>query len=353
VVLQPAASADEEHVMARVPLTLLAAVVAVAPARAACDRLASIPDADGFAGAFAGTAGGTLLVAGGSNFPGRKPWEGGTKVWHDTVFALDQPGGPWRVVGKLPRPMGYGVCASDGQGVVCVGGGDADRNFADAFRLTLRAGQLVTTPLPSLPRPMANGCGAMVGRTLYVAGGQETPTATRASAEVFAIDLSAAAPAWRAIPPCPGGGRILATAAAVDGAFWIAGGAALDPTGRRYVSDAWRYDHGWRRVADLPHPVVAAPSPAATDVGGFFVLGGDDGSQVGVPHDRHRGFGRSVLRYDAKADRWTPAGDYPAGAVTAPLVPWRGTWVIPNGEVRPGVRSPLVWAWTPATKVDP
>jgi N-acetylneuraminic acid mutarotase len=194
----------------------------------------------------------------------------------------------------------------------------------------------------------------MVANTLYIAGGHDAPTAVTAAADGFAMDLSAADPAWKPVPPCPGGGRILATAAGLDGSFWISGGAALAPgpngtVARRYLTDAWRYDpaHGWRRATDLPHPVVAAPSPAATDAGGFFVLGGDDGSQVGVPHDRHRGFGRSALRYDARADRWTDAGAYPAGAVTAPLVPWRGTWVIPNGEVRPGIRSPDVWAWTP------
>jgi hypothetical protein len=28
-----------------------------------------------------------------------------------------------------------------------------------------------------------------------------------------------------------------------------------------------------------------------------------------------------------------------------PLVRWRGAWVIPGGEMRPGVRSPEVWAF--------
>jgi N-acetylneuraminic acid mutarotase len=167
---------------------------------------------------------------------------------------------------------------------------------------------------------------------------------------VFAIDLSAAHPQWRTIPPCPGGGRILATAASNDGAFWIAGGAALVPAGRRYLTDAWRFDQtlGWKRIADLPHPAVAAPSPAPTETGGFYILGGDDGSQVGVAHDRHRGFGRTALRYDVRTNCWQDGGDYPAAAVTAPSVEWNGTWVIADGEVRPGIRTPEVWAWTPA-----
>ena len=42
--------------------------------------------------AVAGVSGGALLVAGGANFPDKKPWQGGTKVWYDTVFVLDEPG---------------------------------------------------------------------------------------------------------------------------------------------------------------------------------------------------------------------------------------------------------------------
>ncbi len=66
--------------------------------------LPSLPDAHGFAGAFAGISHGTLLVAGGANFPDKKPWEGGQKVWHDNVYALELPAGSWKLVGRLPRP---------------------------------------------------------------------------------------------------------------------------------------------------------------------------------------------------------------------------------------------------------
>src|SRR5262245_61614359 len=113
-------------------------------------RLAPLPDKEGFAGSFAGVSNGALLVAGGANFPDKKPWDGGKKVWSDTVFVLEKPDGSWKVAGKLPRPLGYGVSVTHGAGVVCVGGGDADRHFADAFRLEWKNGKLVTTELPPL-----------------------------------------------------------------------------------------------------------------------------------------------------------------------------------------------------------
>ncbi len=315
--------------------------------------LPPLPDKEGFAGPFAGVSHGALLVAGGANFPEKKPWEGGRKVWYDTIFALDRPDGQWSVAGKLPRPLGYGVSVTHRDRVVCVGGSDAQRHHADAFRLEYTAGKVVSTPLPALPRPVANACGALAGDWLYVAGGQEKPDATETLKTMYRIDLAAEQPAWQEVEAWPGGGRMLAVAASYDGAFWLAGGTDLvagkdGKAERRYLKDAYRYDpdRGWKRVADLPRPAVAAPSPAPADGSGFFLLGGDDGANVGfTPPERHPGFERTILRFDRKTAAWTGAGSLPAPRVTVPLVEWNNLWVVPSGEVRPGVRSPEVWSF--------
>jgi N-acetylneuraminic acid mutarotase len=331
----------------------IAVILSAAGARAVdWEQLRSLPDSEGFAGPFAGVSHGALLVAGGANFPTRKPWEGGEKVWYDNVYVLESPDGQWKRVGTLPRPLGYGVSASYRDGLICVGGSDAKRHYADAFRLDWRGGRLATTPLPPLPKPLANGCGAMVGDVLYVAGGQETPTSESTSKSFWSIDLSANDPRWEAIKPWPGAGRMLAVAAEFDGSFWLIGGADLVPREgatpqRRYLADAYRYTpgSGWERLADLPRAVTAAPSPALADQAGFLILGGDDGSQLGEAHEKHRGFSRQILRFDPKAASWIDAGKLPVPRVTVPLVHWSGAWVIPGGEVRPGVRSPEVWAF--------
>jgi len=59
-------------------------------------QLPPLPDPTGFAGPFAGTSGGALIVAGGANFPDKMPWEGGRKVWYDTAYVLDRTNGAWR-----------------------------------------------------------------------------------------------------------------------------------------------------------------------------------------------------------------------------------------------------------------
>lgn len=320
-------------------------------ATATWSRLPSIPDEVGFAGPFAGVSHGNLLVAGGANFPERPPWQGGTKVWHDKVFALNDPTGEWQVVGKLPRPLGYGVSVSYRDRLICVGGSDANRHYADVFAIEWRDGKLKTTSLPSLPVTMANGCGALVGSTLYVAGGQENPDSTRALSRVFSLDLANASARWKEAPNLPGSGRILATAAAFDGAFWVFGGASLNPDEggkavRAYLRDAYRLDpaRGWQRLPDLPHPVVAAPSPASTSSRGIVILGGDDGSRVGTDPTTHPGFSRTMLRYDPVSNSWAKLPDMPFAFVTTSAVPWRGGWVVPGGERRPGIRSNEVWS---------
>lgn len=333
-------------------LSLGASAVAADP-----ERLPTLPDKEGFAGCFAGVSNGVLLVAGGANFPDKKPWEGGRKVWYDTIFALDRPDGSWRIAGRLPRPLGYGVSVTQGQRVVCVGGSDADRHHAEAFRLDWQGGRVRTTPLRPLPQPLANACGALVGDILYVAGGLQGPEDRATVRTVWQIDLAAAEPQWRALPPLPGSGRMLAVAAAFDGAFHVAGGVDLAADAgkqvqRRYLTDAYRYapGTGWQRLPDLPHPVAAAPSPAPADATGFYLLGGDDGSQVSTPPERQRGFHKIVLRFDPSTRTWVEAGTLGAARVTAPCIRWHETWVIASGEIRPGVRSPEVWSWKPRSE---
>ena len=87
-----------------------------------------------------------------------------------------------------------------------------------------------------------------------------------------------------------------------------------------------------------------------TDTSGVYVFGGGGGSQVGVGPDKHRGFSKKVLRYDSKTEKWTEAGEVSAARVTVPCVLWYTSWVVPGGEMRPGVRSPEVWSVTPGKK---
>ncbi len=317
-------------------------------------QLADIPDPIGVASPFAGTVGSTLLVAGGANFPNQPPWMGGTKVWHDRVWALDKPESVWREIGKLPRRLGYGVSISTDDGLVCIGGSDQDRHYQDVFLLQLRNSLLATKPLPNLPRTMANACGALIGKTLYVAGGSESPNSTTTLNTFIALDLENLAGGWTELQTWPGPGRMLSVSAVVGDSFFLVSGTDLssDKNGkplRRTLTDAYRFrsQSGWTRIADLSEACVAAPSPAPTlDDASFIILGGDDGSKVGFqPIDEHPGFAKSIQGFDAPSNKWIQLGYTPAPRVTAPVVKWGDSWLIISGEVRPGVRSPQVWSF--------
>lgn len=317
-------------------------------------QLPPIPDSEGFAAPFAGVSGGALIVAGGANIPGDKWAEPFTKKWYDSVFLLERPGGAWQRAGKLPRPLGYGVSVTVDDGVVCVGGSDATRHYADVFRLTWSGSTLKTTALPSLPQPCANAAGALLGRTIYVAGGIEAPTATSALKTFWALDLDAGPDArWRELEPWPGPARMLAVAGVRSGAFYLFSGANLTAGGdgkpvREFLRDAYRFKpgEGWRRLADLPRAAVAAPSPAVPFVASALLIPtGDDGANVNLqPVKEHPGFPRDVLAYDTAKDAWRVADWVPFSRATVPVVRWGERYVIPNGEVRPRLRTPEVWS---------
>ncbi len=308
-------------------------------------RLPDVPDKRGFAGSFAGVSGGSLIVAGGTHFIDKMPWEGGTKLWYDTVYALDKPDGTWRPLGKLPKANGYGVSITTQEGFIIVGGGNATEHFTEVFVL----GQ--DKKLPPLPQPCAFMGGCLNGGVIYIAGGIETPTATAALNTFWSLDLKQADAQWQKLPPCPGKPRILACMAAADGAVHVFSGAALTagPDGkpvREWLKDAWRYisGKGWERLPDLPRVAVAAPGPAPVVDSKIVIIGGDDGELVNFePKKDHPGFPRTMLRFDLKTQQWMEEGEVPFSLVTTNAVLWNDQVVIPGGEARPGVRSPQVW----------
>lgn len=323
------------------------------------ERLDDLPDALGLAAAFAGTSGQALIVAGGTNFPDKKPWEGGTKRWRDAVYVLEPGQGKWVPAGQLPRPLASGVSISVPEGLLCIGGSDADKVYDDVFLLSWRERRLHRRDLPPLPSPLSSAAGALVGHTVYVAGGSATsnPGASESLRHFWALDLSAAAPAWRTLPTWPGPERYLPVTAGHEGEFYLFTGMrrALDETGKpriEFLQDAYAYkpsadgsDGTWRRLADLPVAKAAAPSPALPiDTNRLAIYGGGVGPQdIGAAMNERKELSRTVLVYDIKSNQWMQAGEVPAPRCVATAITWRDGVVVPSGEVQAGVRSPQVW----------
>lgn len=332
-------------------------------------ELPSIPDEHGFAGSFAGTSHGALIVAGGANFPdGGAPWTGSKKVWTDQIFVLEKPDGIWKKAGKLPQPMGYGVSVSYGDKVICIGGSNASGHLANVYAISYEHGKIRIEEMPSLPQPLANSSGALMGNIVYVAGGLLTPDA-KSTANIFlSLDLSAPQTAkWHELPAWPGRPRMLSAVAVYHHIFYLFSGTDLeDKNGvahRKYLTDAYCYTpgKGWQKLADLPAATVAAPSLVpALSANKLYIFGGDDGKLADIAADlkeKHPGFSDHILVYDINANTWhddlrikthkKPDADiHPNGSIWAPVtttsVMWRGILVFPGGEVRPAVRTPRV-----------
>jgi len=317
-------------------------------------QLPSVPDAEGFASAFAGVSHDALLIAGGANFPGKRPWEGGSKVWYDEVFVLPEPQGAWIAAGKLPRPVAYGVSLTTSLGIVCAGGGDAKEHFRSVFLLNWDGKKLHTQNLPDLPTPLAFGSGVVAGEKIFLVGGLSKPDATNAAAAFWMLDLSKITDGWHELPSWPGAPRMLAQVGAIGETLYVCGGVALEAGSdgkavRSYLKDAFAYASktGWRRLADMPHGVAAAPSPMpVSSKGELLVISGDDGSRAHLIGPNHPGFLQEILVYDSASDRWRKMPDAPISRATAPTTVWRGAWIVANGERKPGYRSPEVWSLT-------
>ena len=194
-------------------------------------QASAIPDANGFAGSYAGVSNGVLLVAGGANFPDdKRPWTNGIKTWYDQIFMLEKPGAEWKEVGKLPRPMAYGVSLTCADGLICLGGGDANQNYADVFILKYVAGKIETVQLPSLPSPLSNASGAVLNNVVYIIGGIYTPSGLTENS-FWSLDLSARTGKWKVLDLLPGPSRMFSIAGAQEDNVYVFGGAHLKTSG--------------------------------------------------------------------------------------------------------------------------
>jgi N-acetylneuraminate epimerase len=330
--------------------------------------LPPLPDEHGFAGGYSGTLNRNgisyLMFAGGANFPDGFPWEGGEKQWYDGIFLSDGVT-DWEKIGKLPTAAAYGLTVSHNGSVYLIGGNhQGAKAFSAVYKLTLAENGLQVLTLPPFPQATYNHCGAIIGETLYVAGGSD---GEESFSSFWSLNVTRPQEGWQKLPTWPGPSRMLATAGVLNDEFYLVGVAELvsskDTVQRRYLRDAYAYSEnkGWRRLADMPDVRSASPTPAISLVKSqqLIVLAGSDGSldgQMNDLHINHPGIPAENFIYDVHSDQWqlhsvmpklrghlTPTGrDGIWPPVTTNTVLWRGGIAIPSGEIKPGVRSPKV-----------
>ncbi len=156
------------------------------------ESLPDLPESLGVAGPFAGSHKDALIIAGGANFA--KPIWATEKQWTQQIHVLAKEKGSytWHDGGLLKKPIAYGASVTTKNGIVCMGGNDGSQTFRDVFLLQWDPiGKKTKTIIyPSLPEPCAYGQAALVGTTIYLAGGQKGPDLDSTMNNFWSLDLS-------------------------------------------------------------------------------------------------------------------------------------------------------------------
>lgn len=287
-------------------------------------------------GGFLGVHEGTLIVAGGISQETGAP--------SDEVFVLKPGAAEWERAGALPSARAEGAAVSWPGGVLLIGGRAGERFFSDVL-LAVYANDTVTfSLLPALPAPLAQHGAALVGDTVYVAGGLRGANAGDTERGVWALDLAKAEGGWRTIGAVPGPGRTHPCTAGRDGALYVIGGR-LGEGG--LIADGWRYspDGGWRPIAAPPVPIASA---AALPFGQahLLVLGGVASGSANLGRPNAMAASDGMLAYHTITDTWAVKGTLPGTLAGASAVLWQNRIVLAGGQDGSGAAANAVLSGT-------
>jgi N-acetylneuraminate epimerase len=315
-----------------------------------------LPDTEGMAGMFAGQSNGRLFCMGGANFPDKKPWEGGKKVWYDDIYMLTDENKWIKLDQKLPGRLAYGIAVEYKDEIIIVGGNDENNFHSTVTGLRWNGSAFIFREYPSLPIPLASMGGALVNNLIIVAGGnsgfQDPPLMT-----CYALDLAEPSAGWVALPAWPGPARAQAVGGSYRGNFFLFSGeaAGVEVSGvksRRILMDAYRFlpekkdgkwTGNWEILPGMPKGASASANPVPVlDQGKFLFWGGVD-AEATVQKDpkSHQGIGKRVFMYEADTKTWIYHGveEKFESRVTLPSVLWKDHWLYISGEIKPGIRT--------------
>ena len=300
----------------------------------------------GLAGVYSGFIGDKLVVLGGANFPVGYPWTGGKKTWWPTLYSYDTTKQEWKVFdGFLDKPLGYGVSIQLSNGLLCIGGCDANQCYSDVF-LIQNNGESFSMEkdmYPSLPVPLANASGILLDNKIYIIGGQESMQSEKSTKHFFVLDLNDKNKGWDKLPEWPGASRGYSICVAQGGKIFMFSGRSYGPDEETIMHmDGHSFDpvsNVWNRLSG-EFPVMAGTAMAYEEDKILF-MGGVEEILPTTPE--HPGFSNKVRIYDIKSeklDRLTTS-PYPI-PVTSKIVTDGDEFYISSGEVKPGIRTPHI-----------
>lgn len=380
----------------------------------------NLPDEHGFAGGYAGIVGEKddryLVFGGGANFPYKNPFDAALndakqqpKVWHNSLYAIKlkpdslTADGDWKKLDiTLPAKIGYGgsVTHAERKSALFVGGHiDGGKTYSDAvYEVTVKSGEFEVKKVASLPVGVGYSAAEIVKEKLYVVSGKSE---NGYEAKAWVIDVSQEDTAdWKAEEISwpdfgdnqPATARGFSTLGSQgDKLYFIGGRTSHHPDKPLAIpvaeSDAISLNSelklsfhrdcyvlspnkdpkksSWKRIADLPKGISAAPSRAVpSGYSHLALIGGGSVETLIEVRDKskhpnlnaggqgfdHPGFPHDILAYHSITDSWVKMGEIPATSkspVTAPVVITGGAtngyeFLVVSGEWSPKLRTNAV-----------
>lgn len=322
----------------------------------------------GTAGAFIGTLGNTVLVAGGSDFPDLKPWEGGIKTWSRDIYTIRRQGNSYEchlldgVV--LPRPTGNGCTAGNGKVLYFIGGMTPEGPTKEILSIRPEGSSYKLEASGALPEGFTANAALFHKGNLYICGSREGKNVL--------LRMNPATLQSKELSACPGpmlseGSALVYQHNGREEAFYLIGGRGRDEAGHWQIADhVWEYlptHDSWSEKSpfqDGPGKGLKLMYAPAIAYGSAHILifGGDDGIEF-LRRDTlaagsqaltdafasHPGFLDKVFAYHTITDSWTVLAEteQPLPAVTTAAMLGKDI-LLPSGETAPGVRSEAILA---------
>jgi N-acetylneuraminic acid mutarotase len=281
-------------------------------------------------GFMAGCVGGKIIIAGGTN------WKNDTKQWLDEVHAFDPATNQWTAGGKLPHPLAYAACASDGSKMYFAGGADGTRGRKEVYALDA---QMNLTKLGDLPEPVVFAGGAFRAGKLCILGGTPDPDDwSKATADLRELDLGSMKLQSHAPLKALGHGLGIPGVALSGDRLFAFTGAFLNPATKEVgnIAEAFAFDFksgAWRALKPFYKPVRGLNETELDDR--HFYLAGGYGT------DAEEFLGEAFI-YEVETDQYRPAKPMPFKSLSS-LVKCGGFVYALGGEDKKKHRTDQCW----------
>ncbi len=325
----------------------------------------------GLSAPFTGICGNQIIVAGGSDFPGEMPWDGGHKKYYSDIYIISRDGDQLsskQAESRMPHPLAYGCSASDGKRLYCFGGHGESYRSSAVLALSCTGADVNVDSIAALPVGFTPSAAAYHSGKIYVHG----TDSSRNMLYIFSPDSRT----WKEAAGCPEfrleeGSSFVYQHNGREEALYLIGGRGQDNGTCSISSSIWEYlpTHGtWTRKCRITDDGSALMYASAIPYGSahVIIIGGDNGKEflrraelekaVSGSHDPavrdslqsllriaftgHKGFSNKVYAFHTITGTVTEIGESDIHLpVCTDAVMLGNEIIIPAGEIRPGVRS--------------